>query len=164
MSEIGAHYPSGAHHVPASAGTVKWLSGDVYSIKLTSEQSHGSLSFVHAVIPPGNGPIAHIHKENDEAFYLTEGELEFLDGEKTFVASAGDFVFVPRGVRHRFKNLTSTDAKMVFLFTPGGQEEFALKFGDDPLPGHSPELWTPERFTPEMLELAEQLGNLNVPE
>jgi len=159
-----SYYESGAHHIPAAAGTVKWMSGDIYNLKLTAQESNGSLSFIHAVVPPGNGPVAHIHKENDEAFYLLEGELEFLDGEKTFTASAGDFVFVPRGVRHRFKNLTSAEVKMVFLFTPAGQEEFALRFGDDPLPGHAPELWGPERFTPEMLEVVERLGNLNAPE
>jgi oxalate decarboxylase/phosphoglucose isomerase-like protein (cupin superfamily) len=71
---------------------------------------------------------------NDEAFFLLDGELEFLGGDKTFTASTGDFVFVPRGIRHRFRNTTSAGVKMAFLFTPGGQEEFFLRYGDDPCP------------------------------
>ncbi|MCG7209789.1 cupin domain-containing protein [Streptomyces arenae] len=158
MSTTNSSEPgNGAVHVPASGGVVKWVSGDEYSIKLTGEQSNGSLGFVVATVPPGNGPVAHIHLENDESFFLLDGELEFLSGEKTFTASTGDFVFVPRGVRHRFRNLTTTDVKMAFLNTPGGPEEFFLRYGDEPLPGHAPELWTADRFTPEMLEFSEKV-------
>jgi quercetin dioxygenase-like cupin family protein len=158
-------YENGAVHVRASDGAVKWVSGDEYTVKLTGKQSNGSLGFVVASVPSGNGPLAHIHAENDEAFFLLDGELEFLGGDKTFTASTGDFVFVPRGIRHRFRNTTSAGVKMAFLFTPGGQEEFFLRYGDDPLPGHSPELWTVDRFTPEMLDFSDKvLKNLIVPE
>ncbi|MEU3410263.1 cupin domain-containing protein [Streptomyces sp. NPDC006658] len=151
-------------YVPESDGTVKWVAGDEYSIKLSGEQSHGTLGFVVATVPPGSGPIAHIHENNDEAFYLIEGELEFLNGETTLTAKAGDFVFVPRGTRHRFKNRSPRHTKMVFLFTPAGPEEFFLRHGDDPLPGHEPELWTAEHFTPQMLEFSQKLGTVIAPE
>jgi quercetin dioxygenase-like cupin family protein len=166
LSATGSNeHEKSAVHVPASGGTVKWVSGDEYTIKLTGEQSNGSLGFVVATVPPGNGPVAHIHTEHDESFFVLSGELEFLGGEKTFTASTGDFVFVPRGIRHRFKNLTSTDVKMAFFTTPGGQEEFFLRYGDEPLPGHSPELWTMDRFTPEMLEFSDKvLKNVLAPE
>jgi quercetin dioxygenase-like cupin family protein len=157
-------YARGALYVPAADGSTKWVSGDEYTIKASAEQTNGSLGFVTATVPPGNGPIAHIHLRDDEAFYLLDGQLEFLDGDSTFVASAGDFVFVPRGVRHRFKNVTTEPARMAFLFTPGGQERFFVLHGDDPLPGHQPQLWTLDRFTPEMLAFSEQLGNVIVPE
>jgi quercetin dioxygenase-like cupin family protein len=156
-------YARGALYVPAADGATKWVSGDAYTVKASAEQTNGSLGFVVATVPPGNGPIAHIHQRNDEAFYLLDGQLEFLDGEQTFLASAGDFVFVPRGVRHRFKNITTEPARMAFLFTPGGQERFFLVHGDDPLPGHQPQLWTLDRFTPEMLDFSDQLGNVIAP-
>ncbi|MGH1553555.1 cupin domain-containing protein [Streptomyces sp. L7] len=37
-----------------------------------------------------------MHKIADESFYVVSGSLEFLNGDRTFVAGAGDFVFVPR--------------------------------------------------------------------
>jgi quercetin dioxygenase-like cupin family protein len=160
-----SEYENGAVHARASEGAVKWVSGDEYIVKLSGKQSNGSLGFVVASVPPGNGPLAHVHAENDEAFFLLDGELEFLSGGETFAATTGDFVFVPRGIRHRFKNMTSTHVKMAFLFTPGGQEEFFLRYGDEPLPGHSPQLWTFDRFTPEMLEFSDKvLKNQIVPE
>jgi quercetin dioxygenase-like cupin family protein len=160
-----SEYENGAVHVRASEGALKWVSGDEYSVKLSGKQSNGSLGFVVATVPSGNGPLAHIHDEHDEAFFLLDGELEFLGGENVFTAGTGDFVFVPRGIRHRFRNMTSADVKMAFLFTPGGQEEFFLRYGDEPLPGHSPELWTFDRFTPEMLEFSDKvLKNRIIPE
>ncbi|MEU4011378.1 cupin domain-containing protein [Streptomyces pseudogriseolus] len=165
MSETGSKtYSSDATYVPESDGTVKWVVGDEYNIKLSGEQSHGTLSFVVATVPPGNGPVAHIHENSDEAFYLIEGELEFLNGETILTAKAGDFIFVPRGTRHRFKNRSPRPTKMVFLFTPAGPEQFFLRYGDDPLPGHEPELWTAERFTPQMLEFSRKLGTVQAPE
>ncbi|TWP43310.1 cupin domain-containing protein [Lentzea tibetensis] len=153
-----------ALHVPLAEGSAKWVSGDTCTIKATAEQTNGSLGFAVAVVPPGAGPIAHVHNLNDEAFYLLDGQLEFIGGDKTFVASAGDFVFVPRGVRHRFKNLSTLTARMAFLFTPGGQERFFLEHGDDPVLGQHPEPWGLDRFTPEMLALSKQLGNVIAPE
>ncbi|MGW3107791.1 cupin domain-containing protein [Streptomyces sp. NPDC001100] len=73
------------------------------------------------------------------------GSLEFLNGDQTFVAHPGDFVFVPRGTRHRFRNRTGEQAPMVSFFTPGGGESLWLEGGDDPVPGTKPEFWPPER-------------------
>jgi mannose-6-phosphate isomerase-like protein (cupin superfamily) len=44
--------------------------------------------------------------------------LEFLDGDRIFTARSGDFVFVPRGIHHRFTNKGLHTAKLLFLFTP----------------------------------------------
>jgi quercetin dioxygenase-like cupin family protein len=156
-------YESRALHVPSGEGTTKWVSGDVYTIT-SAEQTNGAVGFVVAMVPPGHGPIAHIHSRHDEAFYLLEGEVEFLNGDETFIASTGDFVFVPRGVRHRFKAVSSQAARMIVMSLPGGQERFLLEYGDDPVPGRQPEPWGMDRFTPEMIAFGEQLGNVIVPE
>src|SRR5690242_11734472 len=132
-------------HVPAGEGVVKWMSGDVYEIKATAESTNGALGFIDCRVPPGNGPVAHVHKSADEAFYLVSGALEFLNGDRTFVANAGDFVFVPRGTRHRFRNITDEETHMVAFYTPGGGEALFLEAGDDPVPGGKPEFWPPER-------------------
>ncbi|WP_407676868.1 cupin domain-containing protein [Phytohabitans aurantiacus] len=44
-----------------------------------------------------------MHPNEDETFYLLAGELEFLNGDQTFTAVAGDLVHIPRGTRHRFR-------------------------------------------------------------
>jgi quercetin dioxygenase-like cupin family protein len=135
----------GALFVPAGAGLTKWASGDVYTMKATAETTHGSLGFVEASVPPGGGPRAHQHDDADEAFYLISGELEFLDGDRIFTAHSGDFVFVPRGIHHRFTNKGLHTAKLLFLFTPGGVETALARGGDDPEPGVAPPPWDEER-------------------
>jgi len=72
------HYQPRALHVPAGKGIVKWVSGDVYEMKATAETTNGSLGFVDARVPPGNGPVAHVHNSNDEAFYIIDGALDWI--------------------------------------------------------------------------------------
>jgi mannose-6-phosphate isomerase-like protein (cupin superfamily) len=52
----------------------------------------------------------------DEMFFLISGELEFLDSDRTFLAKQGDFVMIPRGRRHCFKNVSTHAVKAIFLF------------------------------------------------
>jgi hypothetical protein len=52
---------------------------------------------MEALVQPGGGPPPHIHTRQDETFYLLEGQVEFLVGEETIVAGAGEFVNIPRG-------------------------------------------------------------------
>jgi quercetin dioxygenase-like cupin family protein len=155
---------SGAVHVPASEGPTTWFSGDTYTIKASGESTNGSLGLVEATVPPGGGPIAHAHTRTDEAFYVLSGELEILDGARTFTAGTGDFVFIPRGIRHRFKNTGVHSARLLFLFTPGG-EESVFKYGDEAQPGHPPPAWSVERFmTPEILRFNEEFAIEILPE
>jgi mannose-6-phosphate isomerase-like protein (cupin superfamily) len=152
-----------ALHVPAGKGLTKWVSGDVYEIKATAEATNGSLSFIDARVPPGNGPVAHVHNSSDELFYIISGELEMLNGDQTFVADAGALVFVPRGTRHRFRNVSDGETHMVFLFTPGGIETMFVETGDDPVPGEQPQVWPVERFM-SLMPVIERVDTLIVPE
>lgn len=52
----------------------------------------------------GAGPRLHVHPY-DETFIITEGRARFFVGEATLDAAAGDVVFGPAGVPHRFENL-----------------------------------------------------------
>ncbi|WP_158073624.1 cupin domain-containing protein [Streptomyces sp. CB00072] len=93
---------------------------------------------------PGSGPVAHAHGNEDEAFYLLDGELEFLIGARTF--TVGDFVFVPRHTLHRFTNVGDKDAAFLFMYTPGGHEQFFLDNGDERVEGQTSPPWAPERY------------------
>jgi quercetin dioxygenase-like cupin family protein len=150
-------YPSGGFYLPAGQGVTKWVSGDVYTMKATAKDTGGALGLVEASVPPGGGPVAHAHLSGGEAFYLLSGELEFLNGERTFVAGQGDFVYIPPGTRHRFKNLGVHTAKLIFMFVPGGLEEVFVRGGDEPQPGEPAPAWGPEKFGP-MQAVIEELG------
>lgn len=154
----------GGVHVPANEGITKWFSGDVYTIKLTATDTNGALGVIEASVPPGGGPVAHTHANEEETFYLLSGELEFLHGNETFIAGPGDLVFVPRRIRHRFKNIGLHPAKMLFLYTPGGPEGMFVEGGDEPQPGVQVQPWGPERINEHYFELLRKYGNEAFPE
>ncbi|GAA3657052.1 hypothetical protein GCM10023079_52490 [Streptomyces chitinivorans] len=125
-------------HVRAGEGRSVWLSGDVYTVKLTHEESGGSLTFLEASVPPGGGPPLHIHADADEAFYLLSGELDITAGGRNYAVRSGDFVFIPKGTAHRFRNNGLHAARQLLLFSPSGVDRFFLEAGSSPVPGTPP--------------------------
>ena len=95
---------SGAVHVPAGG---RLDHGGPPATQASAESTKGSLGLVLASVPPGGGPIAHAHTRSDEAFYVRFGELELLDGARTFVARTGD------GTATGFRGRLSLDAEAV---------------------------------------------------
>jgi quercetin dioxygenase-like cupin family protein len=65
---------------------------------------------MEAIIPSGGGPPPHIHHREEESLYLLDGTLDMTLGEKTIKATTGDFVQIPRGTVHAFRNAGSTTA------------------------------------------------------
>ncbi|SNT64662.1 Cupin domain-containing protein [Asanoa hainanensis] len=145
--------PEGGVYVPNKDGVTTWFNGDVYSVKLTGEQTGGNVGLVVATVPPGGGPPPHVHGHTDETFYVVDGELDFLDVDKTFTVAAGDVVFLPRGRVHRFYNPGLLPAKLVFVYTPGGVEGVFAEGGDEPQPGVQVQPWPPERIDERLINL-----------
>lgn len=151
-------------HVPASQGSTVWFNGDVLTVKLTGEETGGNVGLIRASVPPGGGPAAHTHTHADETFYLIDGELEFLDGNRIFTAGPGDAVFIPRTVRHRFRNVGVNHASILFFYTPGGAERLFLEGGDKPQPGVHVQPWGPERIDENLLALLDKHDTQIAPE
>jgi quercetin dioxygenase-like cupin family protein len=105
-------------------GPAFWGPGDRYTFLVTGEQTGGAYFVMEALVPPGGGPPPHIHRNEDETFYMVEGECTIIVGDKTVHARTGDFVNVPRGTVHCFSNNSSVTARMIVTFTPAGMEGF----------------------------------------
>lgn len=122
-------------HRPARAGARFLGPGDVYRFLVTGSETGGAYFAMEALVPPGGGPPPHIHRNEDETFYVLEGECEFLLGDRWITAGVGDFVNVPRGAVHCFSNRSTADSRLVVTFTPAGIERFfeeALERAVDP--------------------------------
>jgi quercetin dioxygenase-like cupin family protein len=111
-------------HRPALTGPAYWGPGDHYTFLVTGEETGGAYFAMEALVPPGGGPPPHIHRREDETFYVLSGQIEFTLGEETITAGPGDFVNVPRGTVHCFRNAGSETARMILTFTPAGMERF----------------------------------------
>ncbi|RBQ20646.1 cupin domain-containing protein [Spongiactinospora rosea] len=132
--------------VPAGEGESIWFDGNVYTVKISGDATNGALSVLESSIPPGNGPPLHIHTESDEVFHVLSGQLEFQVGAAKFTGKAGDYVFVPHGTPHCFKNVGVHVAHTIFAYTPAGFEKFFQESGDPAVPNMPIPQWSPERF------------------
>jgi quercetin dioxygenase-like cupin family protein len=113
-----------ARYVPADTGTSYWGPGDRYIFLVTGAQSDGTYFIMEAIVSPGGGPPPHIHHREQESFYVLEGTLDIRMGEEVVQASAGDFVHIPKGVVHSFRNNGDGLARQLVIFSPGGLERF----------------------------------------
>jgi mannose-6-phosphate isomerase-like protein (cupin superfamily) len=71
---------------------------------------------------PG-GPDPHFHRTISESFYILEGSVAIFDGSKWIDTEPGDWVHVPAGGIHGFKNTSGAPAKMLLHFCPGAPRE-----------------------------------------
>lgn len=69
------------------------------------------------------GPAPHFHKTISESFFILSGTIRLYDGENTVEAEQGDFLYVPPGGIHSFRNESGEPASMLILFTPGAPRE-----------------------------------------
>jgi quercetin dioxygenase-like cupin family protein len=73
--------------------------------------------------PRAGGADPHFHRTFSESFYVLSGTVALYDGATWVEASEGDFLYVPEGGIHGFKNNTDEPASMLILFAPGKPRE-----------------------------------------
>ncbi|MGI6852383.1 cupin domain-containing protein [Mesorhizobium sp. 1B3] len=73
--------------------------------------------------PNSKGPGAHSHEENDELFFVIEGQPSILIGETWHESPAGSFLLIPASTTHDFENRTTAPAGLFNVFIPGGFEK-----------------------------------------
>jgi quercetin dioxygenase-like cupin family protein len=117
---------------PGEGPTIQGPAGGPLTFKARGEQTEGRLTVFENVIASGDGPPMHTHAQEDESWYVLEGELRFKIGGELSSASAGSFVFVPRGVPHCFQNPGEEPARIIVTFTPSGMERFFDRFAQLP--------------------------------
>ena len=69
----------------------------------TSHSSTGRSSTFDELVPPGVVAPPHVHENEEEAFFVLEGDLVFWLGDDEIEAPPGTYVYIPPGVRHGFR-------------------------------------------------------------
>jgi mannose-6-phosphate isomerase-like protein (cupin superfamily) len=96
--------------------------------KATGKETNGSYFFSETIIPAGDyGPPLHYHINEDEGFYIIEGNLTFVIDDKEIKLKTGEFINIPKGVKHTWKNTSSKDTKMNVIFSPAGIEKMFIE-------------------------------------
>jgi mannose-6-phosphate isomerase-like protein (cupin superfamily) len=70
-----------------------------------------------------SGPAPHFHRTISESFFVLSGTVRLYDGARWLDGAAGDFLFVPEGGIHAFRNESGETASMLILFAPGAPRE-----------------------------------------
>lgn len=94
--------------------------GEVIHVLADAAQT-GSYEVFEQHGPDGAGPPPHTHPW-DEAYFMLEGEMEVLLGERKVVLKKGDFVHIPGGVTHCFRYLGR--GRFVSVSSRGGAAKF----------------------------------------
>jgi quercetin dioxygenase-like cupin family protein len=90
--------------------------------------SRDGLDVVRMHAAPGDQPPPHVHADEDEGFYVLEGELTLWVGEaEPVVLRPGDFALAPRGIPHTYRVTSGVNA--VVLVTANGFASFVREFG-----------------------------------
>lgn len=100
-----------------------WYLGCLFTVLADSEETGGQYALIESLSPKGAEPPRHIHRREDETFYVLEGEITFYVGDETYEAAPGAFVSAPRGVPYSYTFETDV-IRMLVLVAPGGFEEF----------------------------------------
>lgn len=99
-----------------SGGTVHYL-----ATRSSTNGQYGLYRWSMAAEP--SGPEPHFHRSISEAFYVLTGTIRLYDGRDWVDGDPGDFLFVPEGGIHAFRNESGAPASMLILFAPGADRE-----------------------------------------
>jgi quercetin dioxygenase-like cupin family protein len=130
-----------------------WFLGTLVRPKLSGAETRGRFGLWEGELPHGAAPPVHTHPQ-DETFYVLEGKVTvWVDGAER-ACEPGDAVYAAGGTPHAFR-VESDTARMLFLSTPAGIEEFVAALAE---PARWPWLQPPPdgpRVPPERLAAVE---------
>jgi mannose-6-phosphate isomerase-like protein (cupin superfamily) len=117
--EVSAAFRPAGHRpeiVYASGGTAGYLA--------TGASTGGRFGLYRWSMPATpSGPDPHFHRTLSESFFVLSGTVRLFDGAKWMDAEPGDFLYVPEGGIHAFRNESGEPASMLILFAPGAPRE-----------------------------------------
>ncbi len=98
--------------------------------KADADATGGSFDLLdHQTVPAGYAPPRHVHRHEDEAWYILDGEVTFWCGGEELHAGRGGFVFLPRDIEHTFK-VGVSGARLLTIAVPSGFAAFVRAAGE----------------------------------
>jgi quercetin dioxygenase-like cupin family protein len=99
------------------------LRGHPMAFLVTGEDTKHTSMF-DWTIPPGFATGRHVHRVQEETFYLLEGDCEWQVGNEVVRAAPGAFLFIPPGVPHNIANVSDKPARVLMTVSPPGHEHY----------------------------------------
>jgi quercetin dioxygenase-like cupin family protein len=106
-----------ARHRGESEAT--WFLNSLVTSKATATETGGTYGISEHLVTAASNPPPHVHTDEEEAFFLLDGEVAFEVSGTVVGCRPGSFVLVPRGAVHSFRVLTET-ARMLVISSSSG--------------------------------------------
>jgi quercetin dioxygenase-like cupin family protein len=106
---------------------VWWKTGRI-TLKAGPAETGNAFSQFEVDDPRGSGPPLHVHHNEDETFYVLDGQVTMFVGDERIDLGAGDYLFGPRGVPHAYL-VRSERARMLVTISPSGSEQLFVSLG-----------------------------------
>ena len=131
---------------PRDSVPAKWFFGAQSWLRATTDSTGGALAVLEQIAAPGTGSPYHMHHNEDEMFYVIEGSVRFVSGERSWIAGPGTWAFLPRDIPHGFEVAGDGPARYLLLTAPAGFDGFVQ------------ELWKDAPAPPDMAKVMEAAG------
>jgi len=129
MSTVTAERAKDGYLLGKDEGEAHWLLGMLEIVKISGADTGGEYGLLEVTVRSGEGSPWHVHPDEDEWFYVLEGEFTVYVGERRLSLAPGSFAFGPKGVPHTF--IAETDgAKALIGFQPFHFEGFLREVGE----------------------------------
>lgn len=92
-------------------------------LKVVGAATDGGLLILEQIDDRTGGPPRHVHPDQDEWFYVLQGEYVVEVGESRFDLGPGDSVLAPRGIPHAWAHVGDGIGRMLVEFHPAGRME-----------------------------------------
>ncbi len=99
------------------------LSGQPLAFLVTGADTKHTSMF-DWTLPAGFSTGLHVHRVQEETFYVLDGECTWQIGEQQVRATPGTYVFIPPGVPHNIGNASNKTARMIMTVSPPGHEHY----------------------------------------
>lgn len=145
-------------HNSSTECEVRQMPGFAIKFLAKGAVTDGAYDLMEAKGRKGAEPGLHYHKNEDEAFYMLEGEMMVQIGDDEYHVRAGDYIMLPRNIPHRQQFLTDT-IHVLLMINPAGYEGYFRElteptqtFEAPPLPEGPP----PQEMLQKMQEVNEK--------
>ena len=150
MSDVSTERAKLGYRLGSEGGEAFWFLGMLETIKISMVDTAGNFGLIEVVVRAGDGSPWHVHPEEDEWFYVLDGEFTFYVGDARMSLPAGSFAFGPKGVPHTFIAEPPDGGKALIGFQPFQFEGLLREVGEP----------APERVLPPPLESPPDLQRL----
>jgi mannose-6-phosphate isomerase-like protein (cupin superfamily) len=101
-------------------GRATWFVNGLVTTKATAAETGRAYALAEHLVSAASNPPVHVHTDEDEAYYVLDGEMELEVGGVTTVARPGTYALAPHGRPHTFRVLTDTARVLVITSSPCG--------------------------------------------